>query len=85
MTMRITIEIVPFGEEEAKYTLSSIDVSNLGGALGYYAYSVKKINKNIDGSETEIVYPEVRHLRKDGYLELSRIVLDSIVAEDSNN
>lgn len=42
MTLRVTLEMVPFGLEEKKRTLGKMDISNVGGTpnLGKYCVEV---------------------------------------------
>lgn len=43
MTLRVTLEIVPFGEEEKKYEIGKLNISNigpLGDIPGFYEYAV---------------------------------------------
>ena len=41
MTLRVTVEIVPFGQESKKYTIHTLEMSNLGiteGTSDRYSY-----------------------------------------------
>jgi hypothetical protein len=82
MTMRITIEIVPFGDESAKYPLSTINVSDIGGSSGYYDYTITKTSHNVDGTTESAYYGTVTHFRNAGHLELANIVLNRM--QDQN-
>lgn len=83
MTLRATIEIVPFGNEDNKSEIYRVDISNQGETknLGfgnvYCDYSVKIFKKNLPyfiqkgEEEWELEYEEMdafNHNRKDGAL-----------------
>lgn len=84
MTLRMTLEIVPFGSEDDKYQLCELDIWNIeearnlgfGHAICRYGY---RLNKKPVGryAEEEVLYQGVipEHDRKDGALELVRKVL----------
>lgn len=45
MTLRVTIEIVPFGEEDKKYPIRQLDIFNKGQYdFGHYEYGVIELN-----------------------------------------
>lgn len=69
--MRITIEIVPFGEEIDKRTIHTIVVGNMGkvGDPDVYQYSIK-----LDGADCGTVH----HRRSLGAVNLSSIVIDHL-------
>ena len=75
MTLRVTVEIVPFGDEEEKRVIDVYNISNLGASqqdpVGRtpYRYGVEK-NKYKTG-EYDLF---VGHYREDGYEELVREV-----------
>lgn len=53
MTLRVTIEIIPFGDESNKRTLHVVNISNTGKVerpgmkgLGLYNYIVREIDEN---------------------------------------
>jgi hypothetical protein len=76
MTLRVTLEIVPFGNEDKKYTISYIDISNqMRGGDSQAEYSAKKFS---DGHTllTESVDGSIVHNRADGAWELVKKVLD---------
>jgi len=67
--MRVTVEIVPFGQEEDKYTLHTLEIGNMGRATKapddgktWCRYHVW-----LDG---ELVSDNVFHAREDGPLPL---------------
>lgn len=70
MTLRITLEIVPFGNEDAKRTIHTINVSNMGKYSASehtdgYLYSVK-----LDG---ELIMENLYHSRSHGALKLAEM------------
>lgn len=81
MTLRVTLEIVPFGDEDKKYKIRQLDIFNIGKIdRGYYEYGVIEIDpeKNTGGLYQETVY----HVRDQGALGLVQRVLDQIVLPD---
>lgn len=74
MTLRITIELVPYGDESKKRTLDVVDVSNvatLGDGISEY---VGRRQQHID---TLVSHSRIRvgkHRRSEGYWELIRRV-----------
>ena len=70
MTLRVTLEIVPFGIEENKRTIHQINISNIGkssGQSGGYSYLVE-----LDKEHKFIV---TNHNRENGALRLLEKVL----------
>ncbi len=63
--MRVTIEIVPFGSEEDKHTISEINIWNTGeasGDQGYYRYLYSRATNE----EIQAWLPDERSARADG-------------------
>jgi hypothetical protein len=72
MTLRITIEIVPFGEEDKKRTIGVANISNVDGdRICNYEYAFKG---DIGVASGHIF----NHDRDDGAIELSQRVLTSV-------
>jgi len=75
MTLRVTFEIVPYGEEEAKYPLSTLNIHNDGtGRMGYDRYYGTL--KPHPGKPVE--FEGVNHDRRDGHLELTKKVIERL-------
>jgi hypothetical protein len=77
MTLRITLEIVPFGDETRKYPLKTYNVSNLASLEDstremLCLYGVE-VNKYKSGSFDFFV----KHDRSEGAEELARLVLEA--------
>lgn len=71
MTLRVTLEIVPFGDESKKRIIETINVSNLGRYQGddsdLFQYVIEHNNyKNYTDTT-----PRVSHFRKDGAICLA--------------
>ena len=50
MTLRIKVEVVPFGEEEKAYEIGRLDIFNKGRAeFGHSEYGVINLTKNDAG------------------------------------
>lgn len=75
MTLRITLEIVPLGEEKDKRTIRTIDVSNIGRYDNrLHSYSIK-----VDG---ELINSTIRHNRDNGAERLAEKALALVSASD---
>lgn len=95
MTLRVTLEVVPFGEEGGKYEIFSVDINNTGliedRGFGHqicsYEFFVKRpipdILRQPEGPthdiEGEGVVPS--HDRRDGALRLVQAVLNTHLEE----
>jgi hypothetical protein len=78
MTLRVKLEIVPFGDEEKTYSIGQLDIFNKGYAeSGHCEYGVIEIEpaRNTAGLYTETVL----HLRDLGAWALVNKVLDKLV------
>ena len=85
MTMRVTISIVPFGDEEKKYDIETLNISNMGPdeewddeniceyAIEHNEY--KKFSKP---------FLAVSHNRKNGALVLAEVALAELNARISS-
>lgn len=79
MTLRVTVEIVPFGKEEQKRELLTLNISNIShekprGVLDPDVYVVEKNDyKNYDYST-----PRVHHFREDGFEALVIAALERV-------
>lgn len=75
MTLRLTLEIVPFGDEDKKYTIREINVSNLGEIdLGVCQYGVE-----VDKYKTKDYTTVVAHKRGEGSIKLVQLVAEALV------
>lgn len=96
MTMRISIDIIPFGEEDQKYGIFRIDVHNTGlvrdegfghAVCSYKAELFKYNNETMQkllGSpeyEKEGEFIVKEHDRRDGSIELARKVTTAFAEE----
>lgn len=77
MTLRVTLEIVPFGEEQHKRTIDVFNISNIGKAFdpNYHIYVVER-NEYKTGSHDLL---KVFHKREDGSLVLVKKVLEAVL------
>lgn len=81
MTLRVTVEIVPFGEEENKRTIGILNIHNVksfGLGLCEYVADVKTWDWN-NREETRHL-TNIRHTRQDGFWELTRKTINAILA-----
>lgn len=73
MTLRITAEIVPFGDESRKYTIGVINISNIG-ARNFPLYEYIVNYHDAESGKVE-AWPNVLHRRNRGWIRLLRQVL----------
>lgn len=80
MTLRVTVEVVPFGREEDIYLVHELDISNIGqvAPMGHCEYVFDLDGKGM-ASETVV------HNRSDGALELIRKVLATEWIKENGN
>lgn len=82
MTLRVTLSIVPFGEEEKEEVIRTINISNLGkvpndlGSEHPYRYGVQ-----VDSYKTGEYDTFVSHCRSDGPEILTYLVIDTLLKE----
>jgi hypothetical protein len=80
MTLRVTFEIVPFGEEDNKRKIREINISNLGPANKDLLRSdVCEYGVEIDKYKTDDYDYRVVHNRNDGDISLVNLVLKEVV------
>lgn len=94
MTLRLTLEIVPFGEEDKKHTIDVINISNVtrqgsNGKTGYIGYNNEHEGEYVVEHNHYKEYtddtPRVRHDRDAGALVLAKTALEKIINEQFNN
>ena len=72
MTLRVTVEIIPFGNEDKKYEIGSLEISNLGQTEnGVYNYIATQFSDGYKLKEMTL-----SHNRNDGSWQLIRKVLN---------
>lgn len=75
MTLRVELSIIPYGDEDGKRVIHTINISNLGGIdFGKYSYGVE-----VDKYKTEQYDHYVTHSRDAGALKLASKVLKKIL------
>ena len=77
MILRVTVEIVPFGDEDEKYEISRLEIFNKGHAeFGHCEYGVIEINKEREtaGLHTK----DVLHRRDLGAWQLIKKVIEEL-------
>lgn len=72
MTLRITFEIVPFGDESRAYKIHQLEIHNLGTktAAGATRYAA-----DLDGERINMTF---LHKREEGALKLAKVVLNKM-------
>ena len=86
MTLRVTLEIVPHGDESQKYLLSCLNISNMGRSDGQqYAHHesfCKYKVKQYDFQDNNIIVREhnrlINHNRQNGAWMLVSRVIDQL-------
>lgn len=76
MTLRVTLEIVPYGNEALKREIEVINISNEGAVnLSECIYAIEHNDyKNASGKT-----PRVKHTREEGALVLVKKALEKLV------
>lgn len=77
MTLRITVEIVPYGDEEAAYQIGCLDISNIETVeRGHFGADICRYSVTNKTDVGDFSWPEVkRHARRDEFWELIRKAL----------
>ena len=77
MTLRVYIDIIPFGVEDEAYPLHEISIHNIGGlSNGEHEYSFE-----VEG--VGVSQETVTHVRSDGAIKLVRKVLSTDWIKDN--
>lgn len=81
--IRVTIEIVPFGEENLKRKLETITIWNTGkGNLdkGDYSFKIREREDKTDwkGETFKKEYSKIKHIRDEGVVKLLYLCLKRI-------
>lgn len=75
MTLRVTFEIVPFGEEKNKYPLGVLDIHNGGDVMGLSSYYGQMQYTETTEPRT-LSFKDLEHSRQEGFMALTRKVLE---------
>lgn len=77
MTLRVTVEIVPYGVEEEKYTIRQLDIFNKGRVdLSRCEYGVIDINP--EKEEYGLHEKEIIHRRDLGAMQLIKKAVEEL-------
>lgn len=77
MTLRVTLEVIPFGKEEKKYKIGHMDISNMGEYTDIndaYKYNASQYSQD-GGLKIESVDGSLIHFRDEGPWKLVKRVL----------
>lgn len=75
MTLRVILQIVPFGNEDKAYTIETLNISNIKqNGFGNCDYVIEHNDYRNYTDDT----PRVNHNRQDGALELVRKALEVV-------
>lgn len=80
MTLRVTFEIIPHGEEDHKYSIGILELHNISSE----SFGLTTYNGKYTSGEKEILIPELHHQRQNGFLELTRKAIKYIDNPPSN-
>ena len=73
MTLRVILQVVPFGDEDRAYEIGRLDIFNKGAINSAHEYGV------IDWSNKPGMYTDtVIHFRQDGAWELVRNAIETL-------
>lgn len=78
MTLRVTLEIVPYGDETRKYNIGSLEIHNTGGiGFGLNSYHAQQFS---DGGTIlkETVDGTLEHNRQNGAWVLVKKAIESL-------
>lgn len=77
MTLRVKLEIVPFGDEARAYEIGRLDIFNIGPGVqpGLHVYGVIDMPQN---GKAGLYKDTVQHHRPDGAWELVRKVIATL-------
>jgi hypothetical protein len=80
MPLRVTLTIVPFGNEKNKYDIGTLDISNLGRGdhLGRYQYSAKLYSDGGTLLKETTTDRELTHNRQEGAWVLVNKALEAL-------
>ena len=85
MTLRVTFDIVPFGQEIEKYSIGQVDISNIN-RIGFDLYDYKctftLLEKGVQKPTIEEYF--IEHSRKDGFIKLVKKAIDAYLERKSN-
>lgn len=76
MTLRVTLEIVPFGNEDEKRTIETINISNIGFDLYNYKYMYYIEHNEYKEFKSKIV---IYHDRSQGALILAQKAINAVL------
>lgn len=77
MTLRVKLEIVPFGMEDRAHEIARLDIGNRGPDMmeeGYHRYVVLDLTKGQEGMYRR----DIKHRRKDGPWDLVNAVITNL-------
>lgn len=85
MTLRLTLEIVPFGHEDQKYTIETVNISNMGLDLEWDDENINEyfVEHNEYKKFSKPIL-SVTHNRKAGALVLAEVALTELNARLSS-
>jgi hypothetical protein len=78
MVLRIKIEYLPLGSEDGKEVLHAIDIANVSRRRWHDTSGGVHVYEIISGTKEKV--PTIRHLRSNGAMVLSALVLNKIVS-----
>jgi hypothetical protein len=79
MTLRVKLEIVPYGDEDEAYEIGRLDIFNKGRTeTGHCEYGVIDLPADVDDGEPGLFDQTVLHRRDKGAWALVRKVLEEL-------
>lgn len=75
--IRVTIDLIPFGNDAEKETIGTLTISNIGELFGLHTYDCAYTYRDMDGATHEGTL-QVLHERKRNVMRLLGTVLDQL-------
>lgn len=85
MTLRVTFEIVPYGEEEWKYPLGVLNIHNkedYGFGKCIYKGTMEFVGQGKGELSETVSFDNLEHFRQHGFLELTKRAIERIDIEE---
>lgn len=79
MTLRVLLQIVPFGNEDKAHTIETINISNIGHTPESYPLQYQYIIEHNKYKSGEKDLPMVNHNRQDGAIALVHKALGQLL------
>lgn len=79
MTLRVLLQIVPFGNEEKAYTIETVNISNTGVVATSLPPQYQYIIEHNEYKSGRKDLPKILHKREDGAIALVHKALEQLI------